>query len=101
MNVRTMTTNELLNQWMQKAMPRESADLIWDELYRRCQGAPIHFSRFGQYRLYLLDGEKSVEFTIAVTAESLDAKYLETSPQPQDGLAFEPSDELDAATPAP
>lgn len=98
MNLRTMNTNELLRQWENQTVPRESADLIWDELYRRCQGAPISFSRYGQYRLYLLDGKKSIEFTIAVTAESMDAKFLETSPQPTDGLAFQPSDDLDAAT---
>ena len=98
MNVRVMTTNDLLQQWMIKNTPREAADLIWDELYRRCHGVPISFSRYGQYRLYLLDGKKSLEFTIAITAEFLDAKFLETPPEPTDGLAFEPSDELDAAT---
>lgn len=98
MNVRVMTTNELLNQWMIKNTPREAADLIWDELYRRCHGAPISFSRYGQYRLYLLDGKKSIEFTIAVTAESLDHQFIETSPQATDSLAFQPSEDLDVAT---
>ena len=101
MNVRAMTTNELLNQWTKTN--RGDDQPIIDELHRRCKASGFEkfvdpeslyvfgfFSdRHGHLRMYS-------EPKIAVF-DDLD-KFIETTSQPMDGLAFEPSDELDAAT---
>jgi len=101
MNVRTMTTNELIDQWT-KTNRGEDQPII-DELHRRCKASGFEkfvdpeslyvygfFSdRHGQLRMF---SEPEI-----ATFDDLD-EHIETSPQPQDGLAFQPSDALDAAT---
>ena len=101
MNVRTMTTNELLNQWTKTA--RVTDQPIIDELYRRCQAARcvkfVDPESFYVFTFYTDDSGVIRMITDPNVAifDDLD-KFIETSPQFQDGLAFQPSDALDAAT---
>ena len=101
MNVKSMTTNQLLNQWT-KTNRGEDQPII-DELHRRCKAGG--FEKFvdpeslfvfvfyrngdGHLRMY---GESKV-----TVCDDLD-KYIETPPQATDSLAFQASDDLDAAT---
>jgi len=101
MNVRAMTTNELLNQWTKTN--RGDDQPIIDELYRRCKASgfekfvdPESLYVFGFFSL--VDGFKLVRLIRPRNPADLDHQFLETLPQPTEGLAFEPSDELDAAT---
>ena len=101
MNVRVMTTNDLLNQWTKTDRGKDQP--IIDELHRRCKAG--NFCKFiDPESLYVFSfftdrhGELRMfsEPKVAIF-DDLD-KYIETSPQLTDGLAFQPSDELDAAT---
>lgn len=101
MNVKSMTTNQLLNQWT-KTNRGEDQPII-DELHRRCKAG--NYSKFvdpeslyvfsfftdrhGELRMF---GEPKV-----AVFDDLD-KYIETPPQATDSLAFQASDDLDAAT---
>ena len=101
MNVRVMTTNELLNQWTKTDRGKDQP--IIDELHRRCKAGgfckfvdpeslyvfSFFTDRHGELRMF---GEPKV-----AVFDDLD-KFIETPPQATDRLAFEPSDELDAAT---
>ena len=98
MNVRVMTTNDLLKQWMMINTPREVADLIWDELLRRTRGELVAAPKGLVYEIVLVDGFKLVRLIRPRNPADIDHQFLETPPQPTDGLAFGPSDELDAAT---
>lgn len=101
MNVRSMKTVELMAAW-RKLGPSEDQPVI-DELYRRCNAAG-HFMfkipgcsfTFTFFRNHLGKMRIIADYT-ALAAHELD-EHIETSPQPTDGLAFQPSDELDAAT---
>lgn len=101
MNVRTMTTNELLNQWTKTN--RGADQPIIDELYRRCHAARcvkfVDPESFYVFTFYSDDSGKlrMISDPNVATFDDLD-EHLETTSQPMDGLAFEPSDELDAAT---
>ena len=101
MNVRTMTTNELIDQFM-KTNQFDDQPII-DELHRRCKASgfekfvdPESLYVYGFFRNQHGHKRMFTEPTIAIF-DDLD-KFIETSPQPQDGLAFQPSDALDAAT---
>ena len=100
MNVMTMKTKELIRSWMSKSSGLYLSDDAWDELYRRCKGEPIrpNDGGTGHYDLLLNGGSKVISYRIPCNISELDKEFIETSPQPTDGLAFEPSDELDAAT---
>ena len=101
MNVRVMTTNDLLNQWTKT--DRGEDQPIIDELYRRCKAGgfckfvdpeslyvfSFFTDRHGELRMF---GEPKV-----AVFDDLD-KYIETPPQATDSLAFQPSEDLDVAT---
>ena len=100
MNLRTIKTSRLINLWMDRTSKFHVSDNVWDELYRRCKGNPIkpEDGGSGHYHLNLHSGCKVIRYEIPCKTKDLDREFLETSPQPTDGLAFQPSDELDAAT---
>ena len=100
MNLRTIKTDKLMDMWMDRTGEFHVSDNVWDELYRRCKGDPIKPGGLGtgHYHLNLNSGCKVIRYAIPCNASDLDSQFLETSPQVTDSLAFEPSDELDAAT---
>ena len=100
MNLQTIKTSRLINLWMDRTSEFYISDHVWDELYRRCKGNPIkpEDGGTGHYHLFLNGGCKVIRYEIPCNTKDLDREFLETSPQPTDGLAFQPSDELDAAT---
>lgn len=100
MNLRTIKTDKLIDMWMDRTGEFHVSDNVWDELYRRCKGDPIKPGDGGTgfYLLIMNSGLKSIGYEISCNASDLDRQFLETSPQATDSLAFEPSDELDAAT---
>ena len=93
MNVRTIDTLQLCRFWI-----NDPCDAIWDELLRRTRGELVAAPKGLVYEIALVDGFKLVRLIRPRNPADLDHQFLETSPQPTDGLAFEPSDELDAAT---
>jgi hypothetical protein len=100
MNLRTIKTDRLIDLWMDRSSEFHVSNNVWDELYRRCKGNPIKAEDggTGYYLLNLNSGWKGIWYEIPRNAKDLDREFLETSPQATDSLAFEPSDELDAAT---
>lgn len=100
MNLRTIKTDRLIGLWMDRTSDFHISDDVWDELYLRCKGNPIKPENggTGYYHLNLSMGCKVIRYEIPFNASDLDREFLETSPQATDSLAFEPSDELDAAT---
>ena len=81
MNVRVMTTNDLLEQWMMISTPREVADLIWDELLRRTRGELVAAPKGLVYEIALVDGFKLVRLIRPRNPADLDHQFLESSPQ--------------------
>lgn len=93
MNVREIDTLQLCRSWL-----NDPCDLIWDELLRRTRGELVAAPKGLVYEIALVDGFKLVRLIRPRNPADLDRQFIETSPQLPDGLAFEPSDVLDAAT---
>ena len=100
MNLRTIKTSRLINLWMDRTSKFHISDHVWDELYRRCKGNPIKpdDGGTGHYHLNLHSGCKVIRYEIPCNTKDLDREFLETPPQATDSLAFQASDDLDAAT---
>ena len=93
MNVRAIDTLQLCRSWI-----NDPCDAIWDELLRRTRGELVAAPKGLVYEIVLVDGFKLVRLIRPRNPADLDHQFLETSPQATDSLAFQPSEDLDAAT---
>lgn len=85
MNVREIDTLQLCRSWL-----NDPCDLIWDELLRRTRGELIAAPKGLVYEIALVDGFKLVRLIRPRNPADIDRQFLD--------LAFQPSEELDAAT---